>query len=175
MQCSDKNLVRGEGYQTNFHRSFIHFSDFFRYHDDVIKWKHFLLYWPFVWGIHQSPVNSPHKGQWLGALMFSLICVWINSWVNNREAGDLRRRRAHYGVILMCQNTGYPTGMFVQIANFLSGYNERAFSNSHLRTQNDTLCLALTSELHVCAHIDLNDGYLCLILEIARDIFCKIQ
>ena len=29
------------------------------------------------------PVNSPHKGQWRGALMFSLICVWINGWVNN--------------------------------------------------------------------------------------------
>ena len=42
------------------------------------------------------PVNSPHKGQWRGALMFSLICVWINGWVNNREAGDLRRYRAQY-------------------------------------------------------------------------------
>ena len=52
-------------------------------HDDVIKWKHFPRYWPFVWGIHQSPVNSPHKGQWRGALMFSLICAWINVWVNN--------------------------------------------------------------------------------------------
>ena len=60
-------------------------------HDDVIKWKHFPRYWPFVRGIHRSPVNSPHKGQWRGALMFSLICVWINAWVNNREAGDLRR------------------------------------------------------------------------------------
>ena len=39
-------------------------------HDDVIKWKHFPRYWPFVWGIHRSPVNSPHKGQWRGALMF---------------------------------------------------------------------------------------------------------
>ena len=47
------------------------------------------------------PVNSPHKGQWRGALMFSLICVWINDWVNNREAGDLRRYRAHYDVIVM--------------------------------------------------------------------------
>ena len=37
------------------------------------------------------PVNSLHKGQWRGALMFSLICVWINGWANNREAGDLRR------------------------------------------------------------------------------------
>ena len=72
-------------------------------HDDVIKWKHFLRYWPFVRGIHRLPVNSPHKGQWRGALMFSLICAWINDWVNNREAGDLRRRRAHYDVIVMPQ------------------------------------------------------------------------
>ena len=64
-----------------------------RSHDDVINWKHFPRNWPFV--------NSPHKGQWRGALMFSLICVWINDWVNNREAGDLRRYRAHYDVIVM--------------------------------------------------------------------------
>ena len=51
--------------------------------------------------IFRSPVNSPHKGQWRGALMFSLICVWINGWVNNREAGDLRRYRAHYDVIVI--------------------------------------------------------------------------
>ena len=70
-------------------------------HDDVIKWKHFPRNWPFVRGIHRSPVNSPHKGQWRGALMFSLICVWINYWVNNRENGDLKRYRAHYDVIVM--------------------------------------------------------------------------
>ena len=46
-------------------------------------------------------MNSPHKGQWRGALMLSLICVWINGWVNNREAGDLRRYRAHYDVTVM--------------------------------------------------------------------------
>ena len=71
--------------------------------DDVIKWKHFPRYWPFVRGIHRSPVNSPHKGQWRRALMCSLICVWINAWVNNREAGDLRRYRAHYDVTVMSQ------------------------------------------------------------------------
>ena len=70
-------------------------------HDDVIKWKHFPRYWPFVRGIHRSPLNSPHKGQWRGALIFSLICVWINGWVNNREAGDLRRYRAHFDVTVM--------------------------------------------------------------------------
>ena len=52
-------------------------------------------------GIYRSPVNSPHKGQWHGALMFSLICAWINVWVNNRSAGDLRRHRTHYDVIVM--------------------------------------------------------------------------
>ena len=70
-------------------------------HDDVIKWKHFPRYWPFVRGIHRSPVNCPHKGQWRGALMFPLIWAWINGWVNNREAGDLRRYRTHYDVIVM--------------------------------------------------------------------------
>ena len=70
-------------------------------HDDVINWRHFPRYWPFVRGIHRSPVKSPHKGQWRGALMFSLICVWINGWVNSRESGDLRRNCAHYDVIVM--------------------------------------------------------------------------
>ena len=71
------------------------------FHDDVIKWKYFPRYWPFVRGIHRSPVNSPHKCQWRGALMFSLICAWIDGWVNNPEAGDLRRYRAHYDVTVM--------------------------------------------------------------------------
>ena len=70
-------------------------------HDDVIKWKHFPRNRPFARGIHRSPVNSPHKDQRRGALVFSLICVWINDWVNNGEAGDLRRCRAHYDVIVM--------------------------------------------------------------------------
>ena len=54
-------------------------------------WRHqmetFPRYWPFV--------NSPHKGQWRGALMFSLFCAWTNGWVNNRDGGDLRRYRTH--------------------------------------------------------------------------------
>ena len=70
-------------------------------HDDVIKWKPFPRYWPFVWGIHRSPVNSPHKCLWRGALMFSLICAWINGWVNKREAGDWRPHQAHYDVTVM--------------------------------------------------------------------------
>ena len=33
--------------------------------------------------------------------MFSVICAWINSWDNNRDAGELRRQRAHHDVIVM--------------------------------------------------------------------------
>ena len=46
-------------------------------------------------------LNSPHKGQWRGGLMFSLICAWIHGWVNNRDIGHLGRHRAHYDVIVM--------------------------------------------------------------------------
>ena len=49
-------------------------------HDDVIKWKHLPRYWLLVRGIHRSQVNFPHKGKWRGALVFSLICTWTNSW-----------------------------------------------------------------------------------------------
>ena len=73
-------------------------------HDDVIKWKHFPRYWPFVRGIHRSPVNSSHKGQWGGALMFSLICACIDGWVNNRKVGDVRHHRIHYDVIVLILN-----------------------------------------------------------------------
>ena len=62
-------------------------------------------YWPFVWGIHRSPANSPHKGQlvtWSSDV--SLICAWIHGSVNNRKAGDLRRHRAHYDVSVMIQS-----------------------------------------------------------------------
>ena len=73
-------------------------------HDDVIKWKHFPRYWPFVRGITRSPMKSPHKGQGREALMLSLICAQINGWVNNREVGDLRRHRTNYDVTVMSLN-----------------------------------------------------------------------
>ena len=67
------------------------------HHDDVIKWKYFPRYWPFVRGIHRSPVNSPHKGQWRGALMFFL--------------SYLRRIRAHYTVTVMRHVEKDPMGI----------------------------------------------------------------
>ena len=65
--------------------------------------------------IHRSPVNSPHIGQWRGALTFSLVCDWINGWVNTREAGYLTRHRTHYDVIVM-QNNGLQGFMVEEVA-----------------------------------------------------------
>ena len=67
------------------------------------EWTRFIC----TWCRHRMETFSPllefpaHKGQWRGALMFSLICAWINGWVNTREAGDIRRHRTHYDVIVM--------------------------------------------------------------------------
>ena len=66
-------------------------------------------------------VNSPHKGQWRGALMFSLICVWINGWVNNREASDLRRYRGHHDVNVMGWNVPLSKTWF-QYFNWYTGH-----------------------------------------------------
>ena len=77
--------------------------------DDVIKWNHLPRYWPFVrefTGHRWIPLTK-----WRGALMFSLICAWINGWVNNREAGDLRRHCAPYDVTVMRKTFGYKSWM----------------------------------------------------------------
>ena len=75
---------------------------------------------PFVPGIHRSPVNSPHKGQYRGALAFSLICAWVNGRVNNREVCDFRHHRAHYDVTVMnCVETAsqiYPVFYHISMA-----------------------------------------------------------
>ena len=104
------------------------------WHDDVIKWKHFPRYCQFVRGIHRSSVNSPHKGQWRGALMFSLVCGWINAWVNNHEAGDLTHNCAHYDVIVM---GGATRGMWNSLATglncehfFFLKWHRQVYSNS---------------------------------------------
>ena len=87
-----------------------------------IWWRHqmetFSVLLALCAGIHRSPVNSLHKGQWRGALMFSLICARINGWVINGDAGDLRRHQAHYGVIVMRNklqwNFSWNSNIFIQ-------------------------------------------------------------
>ena len=68
-------------------------------HNDIIKWKYFPRYWPFVRRIHRLPY--PHEDQWRGALMFYLICVWTNGRSNNPDSGDLKRNRAPYDATVL--------------------------------------------------------------------------
>ena len=92
--------------------------------EDVIKWKHFPCFWPFVKGIHRWPVDSPNKDQGRGALMFSLICAWANDWANDRYASDLRRHCAHYDVTVMCHQEAR-----------LASYDIEALLSSHFPSQ----------------------------------------
>ena len=105
-------------------------SDILNYNDGVIKWKPFPRYWSFVRGSHRSSMNSPHKGQWRGALMFYLIS-WINGWVNNAKAGDLGRHRAHYDVTVM-------TREIISVNVNSDPFDNRFFKNM-CRTTWDTL------------------------------------
>ena len=75
-------------------------------YDDVIKWKHFPRHWLLCreftgdCGEFTSHRWIPFT-QWRRALMFSLICAWTNSWINDQDAGNLRRHRAHNDVTVM--------------------------------------------------------------------------
>ena len=71
-----------------------------------VRWVSCQLMWEYITYITPSLIvwdrsHTTHKGQWHGTLMLSLICAWINGWVNNRKAGDLRRNRIHYDAIVM--------------------------------------------------------------------------
>ena len=108
-------------------------------HDDVIKLKNFPRYWPFARWIRWSPVDSPHKGQWHRALMFSLICAWTNGSANNRNAGYLRRHRPCLDVtvtILWYFSDGFcvwhvvsQTAAWKKLRAYLTGYTPETHQN----------------------------------------------
>ena len=70
-------------------------------HDDVIKWKHFHVT-GYLCGAFTGPWRISHtKTSDVELWFFSLICAWINGWVNNGEIDDLTRHLAHYDVTVM--------------------------------------------------------------------------
>ena len=97
----------------------------------------------FVRGIHQPPVNSPHKGQWRGALIFPLIYSWINVWANNRD--DLRRHGAHYDVTIMCYLFGQ---CFIFVNSFSFRWN--LFSRQYKYLANTVIAIVYA---WLCHHI----------------------
>ena len=96
----------------------LHHNCLMRNHYDVIKWKYFSRYWPFAREIHRSPVNSTHKGQRRGALMFPLISAWTNTWANNGDAGDLTSHRANYDVTVTFERYGASWYDFVDVFGY---------------------------------------------------------
>ena len=111
-------------------------------HDDVINWKHFPHHWPFVREIHRSPVNSPHKGQWRGAFMFSLICA-LNRRLSKQSWGwwfetsscSLWRHcnalihRTHSCAISRLDNLQTPTGILLAKSECLQCLCTRRFTS----------------------------------------------
>ena len=121
-------------------------------HDDIIKWKHFPRYLPSVMEIRRSPVDSPHKGQWCGALMFSFMCSWTKGSTNSPNATDLRRHSAHCVIIVM---------KLCQFANPKLGF-ERLFTHSHLDPYENT---SLTFEMYYKVIITVSMCWQITILE----------
>ena len=66
-----------------------------------------------LWGEFTGPCWIPHTNASDAELWcFLWSAPWINGWVNNREAGDLRRYRAHSDVTVMMR--GYDSRGRVQ-------------------------------------------------------------
>ena len=73
-----------------------------QYHDDAIRWKHFPRYWHFVRGISDRWISLTKAGdEELWCFLWS--APWMNGWVNNSEADDLRSHRVHCNVNVMIE------------------------------------------------------------------------
>ena len=97
-----------------------------------------------TWWRHQMEISSAllvlcaensqvaSQSHWRRALIFSSICGWTNGWVNNRDAGDLRRRSAYYDVTVMNQRlVEFPT--FQTLFNdHIAEHNARIFNVTQL-------------------------------------------
>ena len=93
----------------------------YRYEPDAPCWRRQMETFSALLAL--CAVNSPHKCQWRGALMFSLICAWTNGCANNRDAGDLRKPRAHYDATVMLSTSG------VCVCESQTGVNADSFGN----------------------------------------------
>ena len=101
----------------------------------------------FVRGIHRSPVNSPHKVQWRGALKLSLIWAWTNGWVNNQDVGDLRRHRVHYyGTVKRDGTAGIiPTALFAHSITRRNSYINNEMIQHYIKVN----CATNSSLYHI--------------------------
>ena len=100
------------------------------HHDDVIKWKHFPRYRPFVKEIHlsQRPVTQSFD--------VSLICTRTNGWRNYRDAGDLKRT-----TLSLWRHRN---------ANQITQHTFRVTASKHVRERSATRCFYLCCRVRCC-------------------------
>ena len=116
--------------------------------------KHFPRYWPFVWRVHRSPASNAD----LWCFLWS--APWINGWLNNREAGDLRRHRAHYDVIVM------------SIESDVISNDIRIISNYSIRTPGSYRQIPMTRYVNSFAiTVHLNIFFFCKRVLFANNVF----
>ena len=105
--------------------------------DAVIKWKHLPRYWPFVRGIHRSPVNSPHKGP-LTRSFGVFFDLRLNKWLSKQSWGlwfetlsrPLWRHYDAFFLCLHCQTRNMPS-------RYPYGLSQRMLNPKHGKWIND--------------------------------------
>ena len=142
---------------------------------------------PFLRRIHRSTVNSPHTGQWRGALMFSLICAWIDDWANNRDAGDLIHHCALYDVtvmidifwcltslskILISQKRKWTRAWVLKICGRMSKWQNGSFKYNH---QANGQPFITKNSWYVCVWWNFNATIIQMVLGISLDPWWRHQ
>ena len=96
------------------------------HHIDVIKWKYFPRCWPCVRGIHRSPVDSPDKGQWRGALLsfyLRLNKLLVKQWRRRWFETPSRSLWRHCNVNSCSSTTKSRLSMiYISVSHSLFGY-----------------------------------------------------
>ena len=142
-------------------------------HDDVIKWKHLPRYWPFMMGIHRSLVDSPHKGQWRGALVLSLICAWTNrlskqsrcQWFGT-PSRSLRRHCNYYSLAI--NDLDYVLLISRHLSKWRSRSGEiwRCFKGQWHAYCCPHICIANPIEMSILWPVNQVYGHVCIIRNI---------
>ena len=127
--------------------------DFYHNHYDGIKWKHFPRYWPFVQGIHWSPVNSLTKASDAELWCFLWSAPWINGWVNNPEAGDLRRHHASRSLWRHCNDSSGGV-KFMLTSTALNAAFVIQIDMRHSNITIDWRPLAIQNDIPYCRHMN---------------------
>ena len=112
----------------------VKFSFWLRFHNTW--WRHQMETFSALLAIcaGNSPVTGEFPSQRPVTRMFSLICAWINDWVNNHETGDLRHHGAHYDIIVMRISSTVNSPIPIKIRQTSSGV-------TCISSQNDWLCI----------------------------------